>query len=133
MSQIDLLKKCLKMVIDSNVCPETPKNIWPLVLMFAHIKGYLYTNKDASAFACGFCVPNWDEKYITLMPSKEEGKIGYVTFAVSESKNKFDLLKMLKSFKRLHDLDEVIYYRRNNEHDFKRMRLKHEFEKSINS
>lgn len=127
MTQIELIAKCMKLIIQHKVCPQTPVHYWPKVLLFAHTRGYLFTNKDASAFALVYRIPEWDEKWGNTMPDKESGNKAYVAFAVSESKNKLELTRMFKDYVRINNIEEMIYHRRNSDSDLKRIRTnKHE-------
>jgi len=119
--QAELLGKLMRMIIDSKVCPETPKYQWPKILLFAHARGYIYTNGDASAFALVYRIPEWEEKWSITMPDKESGNCAYVAFAVSESKDKLALTKMFKENVRRNNIEEMIYHRRNSDTDLKRI------------
>lgn len=119
--QVELLIKCMEMIKNSKVCPQTPINEWPRILMFAHARGYLYTNKDGDAFALVFRIPEWNEVWTHTMPDKESGNKAYVVFAVSDSKDKLVLTRMFKDYVRLNNIEEMIYYRRNSDTDLKRI------------
>ncbi len=119
--QVELLIKCMEMIKNSKVCPQTPINEWPRILMFAHSRGYLYTNKDGDAFALVFRIHEWSERWTHTMPDKESGNKAYVVFAVSDSKDKLVLTRMFKDYVRLNNIEEMIYYRRNSDTDLKRI------------
>lgn len=119
--QVELLIKCMEMIKNSKVCPQTPINEWPRILMFAHARGYLYTNKDGDAFSLVFRIPEWSEVWTHTMPDKESGNKAYVVFAVSDSKDKLVLTRMFKDYVRLNNIEEMIYYRRNSDTDLKRI------------
>jgi hypothetical protein len=91
------------------------------MLLFAHSHGYLYTNRDGSAFAMVYRIPSWDEKWSRCMPEKESGNKAYVVFAVSESKDRMSIFRMFKNYIRLHNIEEMIWYRRNSDTDLKRI------------
>lgn len=112
---------CLGMVLESNVCPETPYYEWLKIIQFAHDRGYLITNNKMDQFACAYRIPYWDEKFTSEMPEQESGNILYVAFAVSESKNNFSLLKMLKSYP---DIEEVYWYHRNSDTDLRHYKIR---------
>lgn len=118
----ELLIRCLGMVLTSKVCPNTPVTRWPKIILHAHHKGYLFTNMTFDSFVMAYRIPFWDERFANEIPEMEAGSILYVPWAVSESKDKFALLRMLRSYP--HEITEIIYYRRNSDTDFKRLRIK---------
>lgn len=124
MKQIDLLVKCLSMVIDSNICPRTPKRDWPKIILQAHTKGYLYSNKDLTSFVCAYRIPYWDEAFSDQMPEEERGHILYVAWAVSNSDSFLSLLKMARSYP---NISEIIYYKRNSDKNLKRIKLRNNY------
>lgn len=109
----------MQMVKRSGVCPKTAPEDWPRILMFAHSRGYLYTNKDASAFALVYRIPEWNEKWPDIMPERESGDKAYCVFAVSESQDKLSLLRMFRGFMRLHNVKTMYYHRRGSDTDLK--------------
>ena len=109
-----LIAKCLKMVIEKKVCPETTSSDWVRILLYAHSKGYLYTNKDASAFVLCYRIPEWREEYGNVMPEVETGEVLYVSFSVSESNDKLSLLRMLKSYS---GIKQAVWHRRGDDND----------------
>lgn len=118
-----LTLKCFVMACKSNVCPDSPREDLMKAILFSHEKGYLLTNRDASAFANVYRVKNETEIY--KIPEVEEGSLAYVNFAVSEEKNPFVLLKMLRGYvKDNPEVKELIYFRRNSDTDFKRIHIK---------
>ena len=118
-----LTLKCFSMACKSNVCPESPREDLMKAILFSHEKGYLLTNKDASAFANVYRVKN--ESEVDKIPDVEEGSLAYVNFAVSEEKNPFVLLKMLRGYVNANpEVKELIYFRRNSDTDFKRIHIK---------
>lgn len=125
MKQIDTLTKCMMMIMKSGVAPETPKSKWPHIILYSHTRGYLWTNKDQSIFVCIYRIPLWEEKWKHTIPNVESGDIAFVNFCVSESDNKYSLLKMLKDYIADTGVEEIIYYYRNT-NQLKRMRTKHE-------
>lgn len=117
--------KCFEMACKHNVCPETPRSEMKRVIEFSHDKGYLYTNKFANTFVCGYRIPELNDKWKSTIPDKENGEIFFVNFALSEDPNRWDLLKMLRAYlKENPDVKELVYFRRNNDKDFKRIHLK---------
>jgi len=115
--------KCFIMACKSNVCPDSPREDLMKAILFSHEKGYLLTNRDASAFANVYRVKS--EKDIENIPEKEVGEMAYVNFAISEQKNPFVLLKMLREYvKQNPEVKELIYFRRNSDTDFKRIHIR---------
>lgn len=110
----------------SGVCPETSRKDLFKKVIWAHNKGYVYTNSDQSAYAVAYRIPYWDMKYTEEMPEEENGSILYVALACSLSKDRAVLLKMLRACCKLNQCDEVIYFRRNSDTDFKRMKVRGE-------
>ena len=120
-----LLLKCANMVSELKVCPDSPIEDMLKVIAYSHERGYLYTNRPANAFVCGYRIPEVNDKWRCTIPEKEQGEIFFVNFAVSEEPNKWVLLKMLRSYlKENTDVKELVYYRRNNDKDFKRIHLR---------
>lgn len=120
MSRNDL-QKCLSMVLESGVCPETSKEDWVRILLYANSHNYLYSNADDSCFALAYKIPRLDERYFSTMPENEYGNILYVSWVVSNSPDKTSLLKLLRT---KHDVDEIAYFRRNNNSDFRTYKLR---------
>ena len=120
-----LLMRCANMVNKTHVCPETPIEEMVKVIGYSHEKGYLYTNKKANTFVCGYRIPEINDKWKSTIPEVETGEIFYINFAVSEEPNKWVLLKMLRDYlKENTDVKELCYYRRNSDEDFKRIILR---------
>jgi hypothetical protein len=118
-----LTLKCFIMACKSNVCPDSPREDLMKAILFSHEKGYLLTNKDASAFANVYRVKS--ETEVDKIPDVENGDLAYVNFAVSEEKNPFVLLKMLRGYVNANpEVKELIYFRRNSDADFKRIFIK---------
>lgn len=122
-SQAQLISKCIKMAIESNVCPDTDRMDLIDQIFWAHKKGYLYTNREASAFALAYKIPEWKEEYSDVMPEEEQGNILYCGWAVSEGKRRTDLLKL---FRGVPDVKELIYYKRGSNTNLKRLKVKYE-------
>jgi hypothetical protein len=120
-----LLMRCANMVNQRKVCPDSPIEEMVKVIGYSHEKGYLYTNRQANTFVCGYRIPELSEKWKSTIPEKEEGEIFFVNFAVSEEPNKWVLLKMLREYLKANtDVKELVYFRRNNDKDFKRIHLR---------
>lgn len=126
---LKLLSNCMRMIRDTKVCPDTPAHDWPRILLYAHARGYLYTNRKGTAFVLIFRIPEWDEKWITTLPDKESGNKAYTVFAVSEEDDKLSLLRMFKSYVAQHGIEEMIYYRRNSDTDLKRIKIRKNYVK----
>lgn len=116
------------MVVKSKVCPETSLREWAKIILQAHTKGYLYVMFEKGkpySVSCAYRIPTWDEKFTKEMPHTEDGNILYVAWAVSESPNKTNLLKMLREYRKIFPkVKELIYYKRNSDTDLKRIKLK---------
>jgi len=120
-----LIWRCCKMIDDTNVCPDSPRAEMKQVVEFSHNHGYLYTNRGANTFVCGYRIPEINDKWKSTIPEKEEGEIFYVNFAVSEEPNKWNMLRMLREYLKANpDVKELCYYRRNSDTDFKRIILR---------
>lgn len=111
-------------ILSSGVCPDTPRSQFIKQLLWAHNKGYLFTNKEEDAYVLAYRIPEWDKKWGNQMPDKEEGDILYCAMAVSVSKKKSGLLKILKAYCLENDVKELIYYKRNSDSDLKRIKLR---------
>lgn len=117
--------KCLKMIEETNVCPDSTMDEMRNVVKYAHDHGYLFTNREANAFVCGYRIPEINDRWKTTIPENEIGEIFFVNFAVSDDSNKWTLLRMLRSFlKDNPDIEELCYYRRNSDKDFKRIHIR---------
>ena len=120
-----LIHRCTQMCTQSNVCPDTPRSEMSEVVKYAHNNGYLYTNRKANTFVCGYRIPEINEKWKTTIPEKEQGEIFFVNFAVSEEPNKWTMLRMLREYLRANtDVKELCYFRRNSDKDFKRITIR---------
>ena len=120
-----LLMKCANLAKVSNVCPDSSLEDLVKAIVFSHEHGYLYANRSANTFVCGYRIPEVNEKWKSTIPEKEDGEIFFVNFAVSVDPNPMILLRMLRSYlKENTDVKELVYYRRNNHKDFKRIHLR---------
>jgi hypothetical protein len=120
-----LIWRCLDMVNKRNVCPDSPRSEMAQVVEFSHNRGYLYTNRGANAFVCGYRIPEISDKWKSTIPENEQGEIFFVNFAVSEEPDRWTLLRMLRGLlKDNPDIKELCYYRRNSDKDFKRIHLR---------
>lgn len=124
MKQIEILQKCLEMIKETNPSPDTTLLDWVRTIMFAHTRGYLYTTKDTDSFVLAYRIPEWKEEYGKEMPAQEGGHKLYVSMAVSRSQSKLSLLKMLKDYMKLNNIDELIYHKRSNDKDLVRINLR---------
>jgi hypothetical protein len=114
----------MKLVIDSKVCPETDAKEWAKIILYAHTKGYLYMTPDQETIVCAYRSDS--ETHSDEMPMNEHGRHLHVVWAASNSKDKLGLLKLLKSYIKFNEVDDITYYRRNSETDFKRIKVNHE-------
>jgi hypothetical protein len=113
------------MACKTNVCPNSSREDLLKAIVYSHEKGYLLTSKDSSAFASVYIIPELNEKYTQEIPEVEIGEIAYVNFAISEERNSFVLLKMLRDYmKSKPQIKELVYFRRNTNTDFKRIHLR---------
>lgn len=126
---LKLLATCMELIRESKVCPDTRVDDWPRILMFAHARGYLYTNREGTAFALVYRIPDWEEKWSVVMPNKESGNKAYVVFAVSKANDKLSLLRMFRSYIALNGIEEMIYHRRNSDTDLKRIPIRRSYVK----
>lgn len=120
-----LINRCFMMACKHNICPDSSRDDIKQAIEYSHDKGYLYTNRSANAFVCGYRIPELNDKWKTTIPDKEQGEIFFVNFAVSEDLDKWTLLRMLRAFLKSNpDVKELCYYRRNSEKDFKQIHLR---------
>lgn len=126
----ELLVKIFDIIIKSKVCPKTSYRQWSATLQELHRKGMLYcaidrtTEKVLSAWAV-YRIPSWHEMYRELIPITEKGEIIYVPFFVSIDPKQNGPLTALKSYLAEHpEVKELIYYRRNSDTDFRRIKFK---------
>lgn len=117
-------------ILSSGVCPDTPRSKFIKQLLWAHSKGYLYTTANEDAYVLAYRIKEWDEKWGNEMPESEDGDILYCAMAVSVSKSKLGLLKMLRAYCKENDIKELIYYKRNSEKDFKRIKVRSNYVKA---
>lgn len=97
--------------------------------MDAHVKGYLYCVMDKEEVVtavCAYRVESWDEKFTKDMPANEFGTKLYVAWVASRNKQKTGLLNLLRNYMNYNFIDELIYYRRNSDTDFRRIKLNKE-------
>lgn len=121
-AEVSDLRKCLQMVLKSEVCPETKIGEWYSIIPFAQSLGYVYTTPERDGFVMCYRIPEWKESYSDVIPTHEEGDILYCAWAVSESSRRNILLDMVKNFP--YPIKELIYYKRNSNTDFKRLKLR---------
>lgn len=128
-----LLSRCFEMVVNQNVCPQTPRSEMMQILEYCHEKGWLYTNPKANAFVRCYRIPVVDKKFDEILPKEEEGQILYVNFAVSEDDEPSSLLKILRGYLLNNpEVKEMVYYRRGSDTDFKHIYLRrNENEKQV--
>jgi hypothetical protein len=113
------------MLDKTNVCPETPRSEMRKITEYVHDHGFLYTNRKANTFICGYRIPEVSEEWKHKIPESETGEIFFVNWAVSEEPNKWAMYKMLREYlKRNPDVKELCYFRRNSDKDFKRIHIR---------
>ena len=117
-------------ILVSGVCPDTPRPQFIKQLLWAHSRGYLFTNKEEDAYVLAYRIPEWDEKWGNTMPHEESGSILYCAMAVSISKKPISLLKMFRSYCLENEVTELIYYKRNSDKDIKRIKLRSNYVKA---
>lgn len=121
--QTRLMMKCIRMALKSNICPDTDRLDLIHQIYYAHKKGYLYSNREGDLFALAYKIPEWKEEYSDVMPEEEQGDILYCGWAVSEGKNNTNLLKL---FRGVPDVKELIYYKRGSNTNLKRLKVNYE-------
>ena len=104
---MEKLGQLMLLIIQSGVCPETPKHKWPKIILDAHRLGYLYTNQDLTTAVLAYRVPSLDEKWLKQKPEVESGSILLVGFAVSTNHNKWGLLRMLRSYLAENQIEKI--------------------------
>lgn len=121
LDQLKLIMQATKVVMDSDVCPESPRRFseWFRMMMFCHQKGYLFlgfNGNKVDLVAVAYRVPDVDQKTGDVFPEEESGNILYVPIVASISKDKSKLTKLLKFYlKDNPDVSEIAYHYRNSE------------------
>lgn len=111
------------MVIRSGVCPETDEKEWAKLILYAHTRGFLYTSPDKQTVVCAY--RSNSDTHQKEMPKFEDGKHLHVVWTASESTDKNSLLKLMRSYlKDNQDIEDISYFRRNSDTDFKKLKLK---------
>lgn len=116
--------KMISNILLTGVCPNTPRSVFARNLLWAHNKGYLFTNKNEDVYILAYRIPEWEEKWSKQMPEEEKGSVLYCAMAVSISKNPICLLKILRDYCEENEVKELIYYKRNSDSDFKRIPIR---------
>lgn len=116
------LGQLMMLVIQSGVCPETPRHHWPKIILDAHNKGYLYTNENLSSVVLAYRIPSWDERWSKEMPLEEHGDILYIAWAASSNPNRMGLLSMLRNYLKENEVSEIIYNRHAQNDALRRFR-----------
>jgi len=116
-----MLGHVMMLVIQSGVCPETDKRMWPKIILDAHRKGYLYTNQDMTTAVLAYRVPKWEPHWQDEMPLIESGDILVIGWAVSRNHNRLGLLKMLRSYLKENEVREIVYYKGSPSDDLRRI------------
>lgn len=120
-----LVNHCINLVKKHGVCPDSDMKEMINAIVYSHDRGYLYTNRKANTFVCGYRIPEVNDKWRVTIPEEETGEIFFVNFAVSEDSSKWALLKMLRSYLRDNpDIHDLVYYRRNSDTDFRQIHIR---------
>ena len=121
LDQLKLLITCAKMLSNSYICPESPRNFdhWWKIVKFTHTHGWLFVgfdNKEIYLVAVAYKVPEVDAHTGDELPIVEGGDIVYVPLMVSTSKDKLKPLRMLRYYLSQNpDVKEIAYsYRGTN-------------------
>ena len=125
MTQVELLKKCLLLLVSKGACPETKPTKWVEVLWYMHNKGWLFahTNNDEVDVVVGaYRIKEFDEKQVDTLPINEEGEILFVPFLASKSDDVFMVRKMLNAYMEEYPIKEIIFYERNDDKNLKRFK-----------
>ena len=126
--QKEMLTDILELVVNCGVCPETPIQDWPNIILQAHNRGYLYVklgDDGVESAVMAYRIPFYEEQFSDHIPNKEHGNKLYVAWACSESGNMLTLLKMLRGYLKLFPLVvEIYYHRRGSNTDLRIMRIK---------
>jgi hypothetical protein len=113
----ELLKQICDLVIRSGVCPEIMPLEWMRRLLFLHRHRWLYCSVKGNqllAVAAAYRIPEWDDKYLQMLPDQEEGSVLYVPFIAAEGRSSVAPLRLLRYCLRENPgITEVIYYRKN--------------------
>ena len=122
--QIDLLFKCMKMILESNVLKDVTPSEWVRRLMYFHTKGWLYCSfngDEVETVGAIYRVPEFNENDL-VYPEEEKGHIGYIPFFVSKAKSIFKARKLLKAYTdKTPEVTEIVYYKRNK--DLRRFKI----------
>jgi len=114
MTQAELLLHCFKMIIKSNLFPETKPRDWVKILLFLHKKGYLWAGFEEgkpALVAVGYRVKEAPKEYPKNFPDKEEGNKLYVAFMISYAKDKMLPKKLLtKYLEKYPEVNEIILH-----------------------
>lgn len=111
------------MVINSGVCPETDAKEWAKLILFAHTRGFLYINPEKTTAVCAY--RSESPEHQEEMPLAENGKHLHVVWAASEANDSNSLLKLMRSYlKDNKDIEDISYFRRNSDKDFKKLNVR---------
>ena len=129
MNQAELIFKVYVLVNQLGVCPKTKPADWVKTLLYLHSKGWLWVNADDKGevlmAAAMYRIPEVKPEYTDKLPEKEEGKILYVPFFVSVSKDVKRANKVFKTYlKRSIDIDAIAFYERGDDTKLKMFKRK---------
>jgi len=124
---INFLFNIYGILLKSGVCPETKKGEWLKTISEMHVRGMLYYgNEDGQVKVVvgAWKIKEFNEKVIDMIPEKEEGNILYVSFMASMAQDKTLPRKLLNNYLQNHqEVDEVVFYERNSDTKFKRLKV----------
>lgn len=115
LDQLKLLITCARMLSDSYICPDSPRNFdhWWRIVKYSHLHGFLYTgfcNGGIDLVVVGYRVPEVTQDTGNKLPLKEEGDTLYVPLMVSKSKDLLKPLRMLRYYLSQNpDVKEIAY------------------------
>lgn len=108
-----MIKEAIGFVRKYNLCPEMSLEEWLRIIIYMDEKGWIYPifdNKKIVGMWGGWRIKKFTDKVFDQLPLNEEGRILYIPFACSESKDRFCFLKEAR---KLRGINEIIF----NEHN----------------
>ena len=112
----------------SGTAPDNTMDDWMRAVSHMHDRGWLYYTKEDGKIVTivgAYRIKKFDEKKVDVMPDKEEGDILFINFAASTSEHKTSLKKMLSKYvDENKNIKEIIFYPRNQDKEFKRIKVR---------
>lgn len=108
-----MISTVLKFVKKFNLCPRTGSEKWLQIVFYMQERGWIHflaENENIVGMWGGWRVKEYTDKVLDALPLKEEGRVLYIPFACSESKDRFIFLREAR---KLTDVDEIVF----NEHN----------------